>query len=209
MYDIRLHRLNVMSHMTIVGLIHNRCLTIKDGVFDDSAAVTLMSNDVEQIMFSADLSHELWSQTFELCIGMYLLATELGWVCIVPLLIVVCTLLQIHNPPSLNFGLSSELSDFVLVTSQGCKFVTAHIADRQKAVSMATQTRISITKAILDSIKNIKMMGLIDKMEAKIQAARDHEITMYTNLNQLFVAFYASGKLPSPSMPCFLLSPES
>lgn len=93
MYDIRLHRLNVMSHMTIVGLIHNRCLTIKDGVFDDSAAVTLMNNDVDQTMFSADLFHELWSQTFELCIGMYLLATQLGWVCIVPLLIVACTLL--------------------------------------------------------------------------------------------------------------------
>ncbi|KAI9738029.1 MAG: hypothetical protein M1818_005457 [Claussenomyces sp. TS43310] len=180
MYDIRLHRLNVMSHMIIVGLIHNRCLTIKDGVFDNSAALTLMSNDVEQIMFSADLFHELWSQTFELCIGMYLLASELGWVCIVPLLIVV-------------------------FTSQGCKFVTAHIADRQKAVSMATQIRISIIKAILDSIKNIKMMGLIDKMEGKIQAARDHEIEMYINLNWLFVAFNASATMLTIFSPAVTL----
>jgi len=97
MYDIRLHRLNVMSHMATVGLIHNRCLTIQQGVFDDSAAVTLMSNDVEQIIFTADLLHELWSQTLELCIGMYLLAMELGWVCIVPILLVVCTFLRMDQ----------------------------------------------------------------------------------------------------------------
>lgn len=108
MYDIRLHRLNVRSHMTIIGLIHNRCLTIKDGVFDDSAAVTLMSTDVERIMMTADLLHELWAQTLELCIGMYLLATELGWVCIVPLIIVACTLLQIPDPFFLVFRLSRD-----------------------------------------------------------------------------------------------------
>lgn len=59
---------------------------------------------------------------------------------------------------------------------------------------MATQTRISIIKAVLDSVKNIKMMGLTDKMEAKIQAARDFEIKTYVNLDRRFVAFNASGE---------------
>ena len=60
---------------------------------------------------------------------------------------------------------------------------------------MATQTRISVTKAILDSMKNIKMMGLVDKMQAKIQAARDHEIAMFVSFNWLIVAFSSSGEL--------------
>jgi ATP-binding cassette subfamily C (CFTR/MRP) protein 1 len=60
---------------------------------------------------------------------------------------------------------------------------------------MATQTRISITKAILDSMKNIKMMGLGVKMEGKIQAARDHEIKMNISFNWLIVAFSASGEI--------------
>ncbi len=60
---------------------------------------------------------------------------------------------------------------------------------------MATQTRISVTKAILDSMKNIKMMGLVDKMKVKIQAARDHEIAMFINSNWLVVAFIGSGEL--------------
>lgn len=89
MYDIRLHRLNVMSHMTIIGLIYDRCFTIKEGASEESAAVTLVSNDAEQIMFTADLIHELWSQTIELFIGLYLLAMNIGWVCVVPVLVVL------------------------------------------------------------------------------------------------------------------------
>lgn len=92
MYDIRLHRISVMSKMTMIGLIHNRCLTIKYGAFDDAAAVTLISTDVEEVMFSADIFHEIWAQCLELCIGLYFLARELGWVCIVPLLVVACKL---------------------------------------------------------------------------------------------------------------------
>ena len=65
---------------------------------------------------------------------------------------------------------------------------------------MATQTRISITKAVLDSMKNIKMMGLVDKMGAKIQAAREHQINMVIAFHWLVVAFNASGEtiIPPP-----------
>jgi hypothetical protein len=79
-----------MARMALVGIIHNRCLAIKDGVFDESAAVSLMSNDADGAAYSEGLFHEVWSQVLELCIGMYMLAGELGWVCIFPLLIVLC-----------------------------------------------------------------------------------------------------------------------
>jgi hypothetical protein len=59
MYDIRLHRLNVMSRIAIIGLVHNRCLNIQDRVFDDAVAMTLISDDVKQTMFSSDLFYKL------------------------------------------------------------------------------------------------------------------------------------------------------
>ncbi len=90
MYERLLARLSCLARMALVGIIHNRCLTIKDGVFDESAAMTLMSNDTENAAGCEDLFHELWSQVLELCIGMYMLAGELGWVCIFPLLVVLC-----------------------------------------------------------------------------------------------------------------------
>lgn len=90
MYQRLLARLSCLTRMGLVGIIHNRCLTIKDGAVDESAAVTLMSNDTESVAYSGELFHDLWSQVLELGIGMYLLAGELGWVCIVPILVVFC-----------------------------------------------------------------------------------------------------------------------
>jgi len=90
MYERLLARINCLSRMGLVGIIYNRCLTIKDGVFDESAAVALMSNDTGNGANCWDLFHELWSQVLELCIGMYMLARELGWVCVLPLLVVLC-----------------------------------------------------------------------------------------------------------------------
>lgn len=63
-------RLNCLTRMALVGIIHNRCLTIKDGMFDESAALTLVSNDTESAASCGDLFHEMWSQVLELCIEM-------------------------------------------------------------------------------------------------------------------------------------------
>jgi len=62
------------------------------------------------------------------------------------------------------------------------------------AVIMATQTRISTTKAILNSIKNIKMMGPVEKMEAKILTTRGNEMKNIVAFFQLMAAFMISGK---------------
>lgn len=54
-------------------------------------------------------------------------------------------------------------------------------------------------------MKNIKIMGLVAKMAAKVQTARSEEISKYIKLNRLFVAFNASGTLPS--VPSFIYCP--
>jgi ATP-binding cassette, subfamily C (CFTR/MRP), member 1 len=90
MYQRLLARVTLLSRMSLVGIIHNRCLTIKDGVFDESAAVSLMTNDIGMVVDWGDLVHSLWSQMLELGIGMYMLASELGWVCVLPLVVTLC-----------------------------------------------------------------------------------------------------------------------
>jgi len=121
-YDFRLNRLNVMTGMGMVGIIHNRCLTIKDGVFDDSAAVTLMSNDADMVQYSADLVHELWAQILELFLGLYLLASQLGWACLVPILIVVGM-----STPNGRMQILSKLR----LTTLGRHFAGRQVCDRQ------------------------------------------------------------------------------
>ena len=89
-YENRLNRVTAMIRGGAIGLIYERALSIKEGASDDSAAVTLISNDVDFISFLSDFFHELWAQCLQLVLGMYFLASELGWICMVPICIVVC-----------------------------------------------------------------------------------------------------------------------
>lgn len=80
----------VQTRGAFVGLIHAKCLAIRDGVYDDAAAVTHMGNDVDTIDYLPWLFQEIWAQVLELCIGMVLLWREIGWWCLTPIVIVVC-----------------------------------------------------------------------------------------------------------------------
>lgn len=186
-----------MTRIALVGIIYNRCLTVREGVFDESAAMTLMSNDTENAANCGDIFHELWSQVLELCIGMYLLAIELGWVCIFPPLVVLCKSLWPRSFTQMGLIPCSHLPG----VSQVVSFVTENLADRQMALSKATQMRISRTKAVLDSIKNIKMMGLVEKMEAKVQSARRYEMKQHVAFYRLLVAFFVSCRRLSLNTP--------
>lgn len=75
-----------------VSLIYNRTLLLEDGVYDESAAVTLMSTDVDQIAFCLEELNECWSRLIEIAIGLPLLTRQLGWVSIIPLFVVICKL---------------------------------------------------------------------------------------------------------------------
>lgn len=56
---------------------------------DDSAAVTLMGTDVERIVDSLTLLHELWASIFEIGIAVWLLERQISFASVVPLVICV------------------------------------------------------------------------------------------------------------------------
>lgn len=74
----------------MVSLIYDRTLTLRQDGFDDSAAVSLMSNDVDQIAFCLEELNECWSRLIELAIGVPLLTLQLGWVSVMPLVVFAC-----------------------------------------------------------------------------------------------------------------------
>jgi ATP-binding cassette subfamily C (CFTR/MRP) protein 1 len=73
-----------------VELIHARCLTMRDGIYDDAAAVTHMSSDTDTVEMLAWLCQESWAQLVEVLIGMAMLWNQLGWWCLTPIAIVAC-----------------------------------------------------------------------------------------------------------------------
>ncbi len=74
----------------LVGLIFNKTLILRDGVYDESAAVTHMSTDIDRIATSMQSMNEVWSRLVEVAIGVWLLSIQLGAVSVIPILVVLC-----------------------------------------------------------------------------------------------------------------------
>lgn len=79
-----------MLRKGLVGLIFNKTLILRDGVYDESAAVTHMSTDINRIATSMQSMNEVWSRLVEVAIGVWLLSIQLGAVSVIPILVVLC-----------------------------------------------------------------------------------------------------------------------
>jgi ATP-binding cassette subfamily C (CFTR/MRP) protein 1 len=77
-----------MLRGALVGAIYNRALLLPDGLHDDSAAVTLMSTDIDRIAIAMQSVHEIWARIIEVGVGLWLLERQVGAVCVVPIIIV-------------------------------------------------------------------------------------------------------------------------
>lgn len=85
-----LFRFLTMFRAAAISLIYNRALVLENGAIDESGAETLMSTDVDAIIDVLDEANEVWSRSIEIAIGLPLLARQLGWVAIVPLIVILC-----------------------------------------------------------------------------------------------------------------------
>jgi ATP-binding cassette subfamily C (CFTR/MRP) protein 1 len=89
-YQHQLNRLRVMARGALVGLIYQRSLQVRSASYEDGNAVTLMSTDVDNVQDVGEMFHETWAQFLEVVVGTMILATQIGWLFPVPLIIIVC-----------------------------------------------------------------------------------------------------------------------
>jgi len=86
-----LYRMITKLRGALTRLIYTKALEARDGAYDDSAAVTLMSTDIDRIAESMTNMNEVWARTVEVAIGVWLLAVRLGWVAVLPIAIIAST----------------------------------------------------------------------------------------------------------------------
>ncbi|OJJ51777.1 hypothetical protein ASPZODRAFT_57391 [Penicilliopsis zonata CBS 506.65] len=149
--SIAARKVRIAVRACLIGVLHDKALKSIASTSDDSSAITLSSSDVEDVQWSIGYIHTIWSSFLSLGLGMYMLASRLGWASVIPILL-------------------------VLFTSRGGKYVSQHFAGKQRAWNDATQARIGITKTVLEQMKSIKMCGFSRAMETRIQNARENEI---------------------------------
>ncbi|KAJ5907320.1 multidrug resistance-associated protein [Penicillium taxi] len=150
-YDQMLYRFVTMFRGAASSMIYDHALHIPDGTLGDrSAIVTLMTTDVDRIIACLITLNEFWARTIEVGIGIALLALRLGWVCLMPLMI-------------------------VLISSGGSIYISKHIGGHQKVWVDAVQQRIAITRSLLDGIQTIKATGLSRTFVRLVQRKRTEE----------------------------------
>jgi ATP-binding cassette subfamily C (CFTR/MRP) protein 1 len=165
-YRHQIYRVITMIRGGLTCLIYNATLTLDANSIGESAAVTLMSTDIERIGAGLTTVDSLWASPIEAGIAIYLLQRELGLACVAPLITAL--------------GKSIQILPTVLLILVACTLGAFSIGkwakNTQKEWVEAVQKRVAITSSALTSIKGIKMQGLTYRLSEDIHLLRVQEL---------------------------------
>jgi len=77
-----------MLRGTLVSAIFSKSTEISITALDNSAAVTLMSTDVDRIVRGIRDAHQLWATVIQIGLATWLLEKQLGLACLAPVVVV-------------------------------------------------------------------------------------------------------------------------
>lgn len=166
------YRVLTMIRGCLVSAIGWQTLKLNtDAMSDPKAAVTLMSTDVERILFGLRSFHEFWAITIQVGLLTYLLERQLGLVFIIPLVV-------------------------AFISSAASIWVSRSSNTHQTNWMEAAQIRIGAISGALSSIKAIKMRGLTGNMSSVIQDFRLQELKLANGFRILLVWTAGLGYVP-------------
>jgi len=151
LYKHKIYRIITMARGGLVSLIYNKTLLLESGALKDSAAITLMSTDIESIATGLTDVHEIWASPIDIVIAVYLLQREIGLASITPVLI-ACL--------------------FTFGSVQIAKISRR----RQSSWVKAVQDRVGLTSSLLIDIKGLRMCGLLEGLAYRVQELRRVEV---------------------------------
>lgn len=93
MYQHQVYRTITMIRGGLIYMIYGKMIDLKVGNVNESAAMTLMSTDVEQIANSLQFVNDIWANLIQVILATWLLERQLGVACVAP---VVSQLLKRH-----------------------------------------------------------------------------------------------------------------
>ncbi|KAF2707684.1 hypothetical protein K504DRAFT_483031 [Pleomassaria siparia CBS 279.74] len=156
------YRFITMMRGGLISLLYNKATDITLSNVDPASSITLMSADVERIVTGMQTAHELWSNTLEVGIAIFLLQQQLGAACGIPIGVAVVSL-------------------------AGSLGVTGLVMQRQALWLEAIERRISATTAMLGSMKGVKMCGLTDVVRNDLQQLRVDELNISKKFRKLLI----------------------
>jgi ABC-type multidrug transport system fused ATPase/permease subunit len=165
------HRMRTMVRSILVTETFIKATKARIGTTDDSAAVTLMSTDMERIKRGLRTLHEVWASVIQVALAGWMLYNRLGIVFVAPMgLVIVC------------FGCLG-----VLIKLTG---------DSQRAWMAGVQKRVGLTATAISNMKNLKISGLSDAISDCIQKLRIEELAAGARIREIFITAALLGFIP-------------
>ncbi|KAJ6125118.1 hypothetical protein N7471_012435 [Penicillium samsonianum] len=148
-------RLITMIRGSLVPLVYRHTMRLDVGIARDSAALTLMSVDIERISSGLQHVHEVWASPIDIGLALWLLERQLGLAVVAfAAIFVVCTLLGL--------GVASTMGE------------------RQQRWLQAIQNRVQATSEMLKNMKEVRLGGLQELMADKLRGLRAKEVSEST-----------------------------
>ncbi|KAL6921168.1 hypothetical protein FSST1_005194 [Fusarium sambucinum] len=155
-------RATTMARGQLISILYDKATDLSITAANPTAALTLMSADIERIDTGWRTAHDVWANLIEIVIAVYLLGRQLGLACLIPV----------------GAAIFSIVGSVIAVS-----FVMA----RQAIWLEAIERRISVTSQMLGSMKGVKMCGLSRVLETRIQAMREEEMHISGKFRQLLI----------------------
>ena len=83
-----MNRLMMKVRANLIAIIYSATLHDAPPLSRDTASLSLMTVDVEKAMVGFEDIHELWVSLVHIALAVYILAIQMSWACVAP--IVVC-----------------------------------------------------------------------------------------------------------------------
>jgi ABC-type multidrug transport system fused ATPase/permease subunit len=152
-----------MTRSVLVTEIYLQATKARIGVSDDSAALTLMSTDMERIKYGMRSLHEVWASILQAALAAWMLYNRLGVVFVAPIGIII--------------------AGFIALA-----VLTNYTGDSQRHWMAAVQERVGLTATVISNMKSLKISGLSAAISSTVQRLRVDELVASVRFRKIFIA---------------------
>lgn len=165
------HRMRSMVRSILIVEIYRKATVARIDTGHNSAALTLMSTDMERINLGLRSIHDVWASFIQAALASWMLYMQLGAVFVAPIaLVLVCVVA---------LGVLMKLT-----------------GDSQRAWMAKVQERVGLTATVIGSMKSLKMSALSSIVRDFVQKLRVDELAAGTRFRRIVILAALFGFMP-------------
>ena len=169
-------RARTMTRAILVAAIFDKATKSRIGIDDNTAAVSLMSTDIERIMLGVRAGNEVWACTVQIALTAWLLYARVGLVFLFPI----------------GLAISSSVA-LIFLMGFGGPSMSKWMDEGQK--------RVGLTATVINCMKSVKLSGLAGAVQEYVQQLRVQELLVGGHWRKVIVGALILGFIPQQVAP--------